>query len=142
MILFISLVNGYPSDINHDQCINYCSNDAVCLTVNNKPQCYCLPEWDGQFCDIIRQPQTNQNLPQIKQISRNNLRNTPCSYAPDLCKNGGVCYLDGTSNKLACQCPDTYSGPRCTEYSGMSNYFIRFIEQFYKRIEKKINRYF
>jgi len=119
LILFISLVNGYPSDINNDRCINYCSNNAVCLTVNNKPQCYCLPEWDGQFCDIIRKQKSNQNISQIKQMSKNNLRNVPCTYVPDLCKNGGVCYLDDGTNKLACQCKYPYGGTRCDEYSGM-----------------------
>jgi len=119
IMLFLSLVNGYPSDKNGEQCFNYCSNDAVCLTVNNNRQCYCLPEWDGQLCDI---PRTDHQI-KFTQNTRNNLRNTPCTYVPTLCKNGGICYFDeGVTNKVACQCPYPYDGPRCEEYSLCYNF--------------------
>jgi hypothetical protein len=130
IILFISLINGYPSNTDHDKCVNYCSNDAVCLMVDNNATCYCLPEWEGKFCDIVRQKRTNKPSISTKQITRNNLRSVPCDYVPTLCKNGGLCYVDDQTTKLACQCPYPYDGARCEEYSGMYKTFYTYIRHF------------
>ncbi|CAF1365719.1 unnamed protein product [Adineta steineri] len=121
--LFQSSVYGYPSndDANVKQCSKSdCSNNGVCLLMNNIRQCYCYPEWQGEKCNLIREFKKDSNK-QVKQISRITSRNTPCSYVPDLCKNSGVCYL-GDDKKLACQCPYPYDGARCQEYSVCYNY--------------------
>src|SRR5690348_1818449 len=93
-ILLIELINVNSLRINDERCLNYCSNDGICLIINNKPECYCLPEWDGERCDIVRQIKTNYQSKSIKLIHRNYLRNDPCTFVPNLCKNGGVCFLD------------------------------------------------
>ncbi|CAF1093691.1 unnamed protein product [Rotaria sordida] len=119
IFLLISLVNGYPSGINTEQCLNYCFNDAVCLMNNNNPTCYCLPEWEGERCDIVRKVVQNDPV-QFKKINRTILRNDPCSYVPTLCNGKGVCYVDG--GKLTCQCQYPFAGTRCDEYSLCYNY--------------------
>merc|ERR1711972_1123157 len=81
-----SLVESYPS--NDPRCLNYCSNEnGLCLIENDQPTCYCLPEWEGERCDSIRTISEKKPL-----MTRIQARNTPCTYVPDLCKNGGVCY--------------------------------------------------
>jgi hypothetical protein len=114
LTLFLSLINGLPSDKYDEQCFNnHCSNSGVCLIVDKIRQCYCLPEWEGEYCHLKR---TNHQI-KFNQL-RTQLRNTPCSYVPDLCKNSGVCYFDENTKKIACQCPYPYDGTRCDEYSG------------------------
>jgi Notch-like protein len=119
VLLSLLLVNGYPSDKNGKQCLNYCSNDGVCLIMDNKAQCYCLPEWEGERCDL---PRINHEM-KFKKTNIQ-LRNSPCTYVPTLCKNGGVCFFDDQEKKLACQCPYPYDGPRCDEYSACYNYCL------------------
>jgi len=120
LILLISMINGYPSDVVNDQCVNYCSNDAVCLPTanNNNPQCYCLPGWDGERCDIVAQVQQTYRIDK-KQILRSNLRVSPCSYRPDLCVHG-MCFVN--NSQLACMCEADWAGARCEEISDCKDY--------------------
>jgi len=47
---------------------------------------------------------------------------TDCRQFP--CENGGVCYLNSTSNKYLCDCPSSFHGSRCQ--NGILFYFILF----------------
>ncbi|CAF1532151.1 unnamed protein product [Adineta ricciae] len=116
ILLCQNLVQSYPS--NDPRCLNYCSNEnGICLIENDQPICYCLPEWEGEHCNLIRK--SNEKVPLMSRIMT---RNTPCTFVPDLCKNAGVCYLDETTKKLACKCPYPFDGTRCGEYSVCFNY--------------------
>ncbi|CAF1306272.1 unnamed protein product [Rotaria sp. Silwood1] len=113
IIFLISLANGYPSNDINNKCVNYCSNDALCLIINNNPRCYCLPEFDGERCQMIRTTNRNTRI-KFKQITENNPINPLCSYVPDLCHNGGTCDVEESASgpKFICRCPISYDGSR------------------------------
>src|SRR5579871_266336 len=106
-LLIISMINGNLLNSTPKKCLNYCSNDGICVLKDNSPECYCLPEWEGEHCNLPRQFIPNQGNDFII-MARTNLRASQCSLKPDLCKNGGVCYFK--DNKYGCACPDTHYG--------------------------------
>jgi hypothetical protein len=120
--------------IQDKKCLNYCSNDAICKVNDGIIQCYCLPEWDGERCDIPREiPQDYQFLDENFQV-KGEFRSTPCDLVPGLCLNGGVCYVNETASgaKLSCQCLFPKAGPRCEETSGkIFSIFLSKCENFY-----------
>jgi len=111
LISMIFVINGYPSSDNlDDQCLNYCSNDGICVIIKNQPQCYCLPEWEGELCKDPREYKLIQFDPsQRNQMS--SARNHPCSLVPPNFCNGGLCQYDGTA--FTCACPFDKAGTRC-----------------------------
>lgn len=72
---------------------NPCQNGAVCLLEDERPVCYCVPDYHGALCE---------------------LRYDDCESKFARCENGGTC-IDGI-NSFACSCPLDYGGPMC-EYS-------------------------
>lgn len=117
ILLNLSSINGYPSSTNSDQCLNYCLNDGICVLSESSPQCYCLPEWKGEHCNVIRKSNSNKKLISKEYLRTNiNLRNHPCSLAPpNMCKNGGQCQYE--EKEYSCICPYTHIGKRCEEES-------------------------
>jgi hypothetical protein len=116
IILLITFIDVNSLSLNNEKCLNHCSNDGVCLVIETKVQCYCLPEWEGERCDKATIKPPSYQL-EKNEMLRNNFRNAPCSYVPTLCQNGGVCFLNETSKKLACKCPYDWDGARCEERS-------------------------
>jgi hypothetical protein len=114
ILLLVSLANGKPSNPVATEC--NCANDAVCIKSGSRADCYCLPEWQGERCDIPREYKPTKMKINF-QNSRIDARNTPCSFVPTLCKNGGLCRYESSSKKLSCTCPDAYFGPRCEDPS-------------------------
>ncbi len=119
ILLLVSLANGKPSNPVATEC--NCANDAVCIKSDNRADCYCLPEWQGERCDIPREYKPSK----IKinfQNSRIDARNAPCSLVPNLCTNGGLCqYLN---KNYSCACTDAYVGTRCQDLSRTYYYFV------------------
>jgi len=72
---------------------NPCQNGAVCLLEDDRPVCYCVPDYHGVLCE---------------------LKYDDCESKFAQCDNGGTC-IDGI-NSFTCSCPSNYSGPMC-EYS-------------------------
>ncbi len=44
-------------------------NNVVCFIVENPPQCYYLPEWEGERCDQIQQSDTNDETEVVESLS-------------------------------------------------------------------------
>jgi len=72
---------------------NPCQNGAVCLLEDDRPVCYCVPDYHGVLCE---------------------LKYDDCESKFAQCDNGGTC-IDGI-NSFTCSCPSNYGGPMC-EYS-------------------------
>ncbi|OAD59832.1 Protein eyes shut, partial [Eufriesea mexicana] len=69
---------------------NPCKNDAICLFEDERPICYCVPDYHGALCE---------------------LKYDDCESKFANCQNGGTC-IDGI-NSFTCACPTYYSGPFC-----------------------------
>ena len=108
--VLLSVAYGFPAATKDKRCLNYCSNDGVCVIVKDAPQCYCLPEWEGEKCEDVREETSEGEEEEIIVMGRSNLRNDPCSLVPGLCKRG-LCQIK--DNKYFCACPYEYSGKRC-----------------------------
>lgn len=123
-IVLLSTALGFPAATKDSRCLNHCSNDGVCVIVENSPQCYCLPEWEGETCDYVReQTDINEEQQDIVIMSRSNLRNSPCSLVPGLCKNSGLCQF--ADNKYSCACTDEFTGKRCELQSRKLRKFVK-----------------
>lgn len=72
---------------------NPCQNGAVCLLEDDRPVCYCVPDYHGALCE---------------------LKYDDCESKFARCDNGGTC-IDGV-NSFTCSCPSNYGGPMC-EYN-------------------------
>jgi hypothetical protein len=118
LILLLLINNINSSVIRNEKCLKSCFNDAICSIKNEIIQCYCLPEWDGDRCDIPREIQTDYEFLDENQIIKTQDRSDPCLLISNLCNGHGTCFLNETSNKLSCQCAYPYAGPRCNERSG------------------------
>ncbi|CAF1130864.1 unnamed protein product [Adineta steineri] len=119
--IFESSVNGFPSNEKIELCSNYCSNDGICVVVDEYRQCYCLPEWTGEKCDDIKEDEIYNDIQNTNGKSRAIERSPECAVAPPgMCLNGGLCKFDNGS--FACQCPHTYIGKRCQESSPCNGY--------------------
>jgi len=123
ILLLVSLANGKPSNPVATEC--NCANDAVCIKSGNRADCYCLPEWQGERCDIPREYKRN-TIKINSQNSKISVRSTPCSFAPTFCKNGGICQNDSPSKELYCACPDAYVGTRCEDPSRTYYHILTF----------------
>ena len=111
--LFLIQING---GIIQKKCSKSCLNGGFCLELVEKSQCYCLPEWEGEYCHLRKNFIATYKLKSSNQLLRNSYRNGPCSFAPDLCLNGGICFVNDTT--LACACQEAWGGSRCDEKSG------------------------
>lgn len=69
---------------------NPCQNGAVCLLEDERPVCYCVPDYHGVLCE---------------------LKYDDCESKFAHCDNGGTC-VDGV-NSFTCSCSPGYSGPMC-----------------------------
>ena len=119
IISLLPLISGFPSDINEKKCLNYCSNDGVCVIIDENPQCYCLPGWKGNRCDIVRPYNPNEPI-KSEPMSRYQLRVHPCDLVPpNMCLNGGLCTFE--NNTYSCSCGYQYIGGRCEIPSRMLN---------------------
>lgn len=99
-----------------EKCSKSCLNGGFCLESDGQPQCYCLPEWEGEDCHLKKDFIPTYKLNSFKTFLRSSYRNSPCSFAPDLCYNGGKCFVNNAT--LACACDDAWGGSRCEEPSG------------------------
>jgi len=123
MILLISSIDGYPSDHNSENdCSNYCFNNGICVSPDNIRQCYCLPEWEGERCDSVRESDTIYIDPS-QQTIKYDLRNHPCTLVPNLCANGGLCQFE--NNSFSCACTHQFYGKRCEKLSPCNNNFCK-----------------
>lgn len=102
----------------HKRCSKSCLNDGFCLEINAKSRCYCLPEWQGEYCEQPREAPTTYTFITKNQLLRNTDPSDLCGYVPNLCQGRGACYVNETANTLSCQCVYPYAGSRCADYSG------------------------
>ncbi|UJR29552.1 hypothetical protein I4U23_010769 [Adineta vaga] len=115
--VFIPLITSYPSN----KCpSSYCSNDAVCVIKENEPICYCLPEWEGERCDLIRQDNFDEQL-EDEFDERSIIRSPECLLAPPGMCVHGVCIFNN-NNTYSCQCQPEFIGKRCKEVSPCVGY--------------------
>lgn len=82
---------------------NPCENDAVCLFEDERPVCYCVPDYHGTLCE---------------------LKYDDCESKFANCENGGTC-IDGIDS-FTCACPIFYSGRFCNVYDLPSSTFATF----------------
>lgn len=117
LLLIGLLFIGIESRLIDYKCSKSCSTGGFCLKLNEEGKCYCLPEWEGELCDIpSEKPQTYEFLK--KNQMRNSVRSVPCDYVPDLCQGRGICIFNETAKKVGCVCQYPYAGARCEEISG------------------------
>ena len=76
---------------------NPCENNAVCLSEDAQPVCYCVPDYHGAFCE---------------------LRYDDCESKNAHCANGGTC-IDGV-NDFTCACAPPFAGPTCADLLGLA----------------------
>lgn len=93
----VILIKGFTGK-NCDKAVvpckeNPCQNGAICLLEDDRPVCYCVPDYHGALCE---------------------LRYDDCESKFAQCDNGGTC-IDGI-NSFTCSCLSHYGGPMC-EYS-------------------------
>lgn len=119
LILFLFINNINSLSIRSEKCSNQCSKNAVCWTQKEIIKCYCLPEWDGENCDIPRETPTDYQFLDEKSKMKSEFRSTPCDFYPNLCNGRGLCFVNETAGKLACTCQYPYAGLRCDEISGI-----------------------
>lgn len=114
----VFIIDAHPSTINKDKCDNYCFNDGVCVLNDGQVQCYCLPEWQGQRCQSIRQDDVLRTIDNEAMV-RVAARSPECLRAPpNMCLNGGLCTFENSS--YSCACPVTHIGKRCQDPSRTS----------------------
>ena len=124
--VFLPLAIAYPSN----KCKNYCLNEAVCVIKQDEPVCYCLPEWEGEQCDLVRQE--NFSVEEEEQgegeiMERSSARSPECLLAPpNMCLNRGICRFE--NNSYSCECQPEFTGKRCKEPSRM--FFSDFLGNF------------
>jgi hypothetical protein len=135
IVLGLFLINNINSlSIRNGKCSDYCSNDAMCAVENGIPQCYCLPEWDGDLCDIPREIPTSYQFLEKNSKLKSEFRSSPCDFYPNLCNGKGLCFLNGT--KLACTCVYPNAGLRCDEISGLFTFLLKFEMNFHFSLQR------
>lgn len=81
--------------IRKSACLNNpCKNDGRC-TINELTgnyTCSCKFGYIGQHCETV----------------------DACLIKPDICKNGGICYVK--DNQIGCNCTDNYEPPYCESF--------------------------
>ena len=113
-LLFVVQIESGLIDL---KCSKSCSNGGFCLKLTEKEKCYCLPEWEGETCQIASEiPQTYGFL--SKSQLKSAPRSSPCDFVPDLCQGRGMCFFNDSISKLSCVCQYPYAGARCEEISG------------------------
>ncbi|PIN88281.1 hypothetical protein AB205_0050770, partial [Aquarana catesbeiana] len=118
------------NDINECQGNNSCSSNATCTNTPGSYSCSCKNGFtgNGSTCNDIDECQDSNSC------SPNGIcTNTPGSFScsckdgftgngavccsacePNYCSNGGTCTRSLSSCNPVCQCPDAYTGEKCT----------------------------
>ncbi|CAF3347944.1 unnamed protein product [Rotaria socialis] len=122
IILFLSSLQLIQSNSISNECLDYCSNDGLCIETNNGLQCICLPEWTGHRCDSPRDSSLTKQM-YNSQVDMTFVRSNPCDSAPaGYCKNTGICFVEGVAFK--CFCPYPYTGEYCEDLSDCFDYCL------------------
>ncbi|CAF2020319.1 unnamed protein product [Rotaria magnacalcarata] len=122
IVLLFSSLHLIQSNSISNECLDYCSNNGLCIETNNGRKCICLPEWTGQRCDFPRDSSLTKQM-HNSLVDMTFVRNNPCNSAPaGFCKNNGICFVEASKFKCFCQYP--YTGDYCDELSECFDYCL------------------